>query len=224
MNKIQAQAASLADATLHRLAYRLNVVWKKWGPSDYHADCGVSFRNQIFLFADWMLYLFRQGYSNVPEVPNEWLRRNATSFLKLDSEEFVRCIGVSRIHIQAFWMQQHLEQQSGATYADTSLDRKLAGFGRQLDWIYLAHNIPVEWAQESHQLLVDHIDDGDGYVEASKELLGNRLVRTSLGWSEAASPDMWDPWICSADVSSHRQIDADPAEAQRCCHRVFSQF
>lgn len=224
MKKIEAQTATLADDTLHRIAYRLNVVWRKCGPDDYPADSGESFRNRMFLFADWMLYLFRQACSREPEVSNEWLRRNATAFVKLDSEEFVRCIGISLIHIESFWMHLHLQQQSAAACDAASLRHTLIGFGKQLDWMYLSHDIPVEWAQESHQLLVDHIGDGDGYVESAKEKLGNRLVKTSLGWSEAASPDMWDSWISSASMSALSQINESPAETKSFCQRVFAQF
>jgi len=224
MPAFEKQAASLAEETLHRLAYRLNVIWKKWGTEDYPTDHGIHFRNKMFLFGDWMLDMFKQGCARNSEVPNDWLFKNAKTFLQLSAEDFLRCIGMARIHMQAFWVNQLIEQNPRVFRDNATMKHELIGFGRQLDWIYTVHDLRVDIAQSWHQLLVDHIGNGEEYVQASKEHWGSHLVRTALGYSEASAPEMWDHWACAAEMSSLNQLDKDPTSTQRFCDSVFAQF
>jgi hypothetical protein len=223
MAGLEEQATTLANETLSRLAGRLNVIWRKWGSEDYPNDNGVEFRNKLFLFADWMVYLFTQACSDAPEVPNHWIRQNASKFLSLGSEDFMRCIGLSRVHMQAFWWHLHFYQDPRYLANEASVKRKLHAFGRELDWIYTSHDLPVEIVQEAHNLVIEHLEDGEDYLEASKEQLGRYFVRTPLGWSEASSPQGWDHWACGADMSSQSQLIEDPTRTLGFCERVFSQ-
>lgn len=223
MCDLEARAKTLTEETLHRTAFRLNKVWRLWGPKDYPDDQGVAFRNELFLFADWMLYLLRQGCSEDPEVENEWIARNATKLLSLDDEELMRCVGLCCIHMQAFSWHLHFLNHPSIPGDDTRVKQKLAAFGRQLDWVYTVHDLPQDVAAACHNLLVEHLGDRE-YLEASKEQLGVILVRTKLGWSEAASPEMWDYIACTADTSSKNQMLQDPVQTQQFCDRVFAQF
>lgn len=224
MPDIQERARTLAGETLDRLAHRLNVIWRKWGAADYPTDNGVEFRNEIFMFADWMLYLFRQGCSGDSEAPNEWIAKHARTFLNLDDEELTQCIGISRVHMQAFWWHLHFARNPSAVDDAPGTKRKLGAFGKQLDWIYTVHGLPEDVARASHQLLVKHIRNGDGYLEASKGLLGDFLSQTSLGRSQASSSAMWDQWATAADMSARNQLAEDPVQTKMFCDRVFAAF
>jgi hypothetical protein len=224
MAGLEEQASALAGETLHRLSGRLNVIWQKWGTEDYPDDNGVGFRNQLFLFADWMLYLFRQACSDDPEVPNQWIRQSASKFMALDSEEFMRCIGISRIHMQAFWWQLAFSQNPSLLVNARRVQQSMQTFGRELDWIYTVHDVPTEVGGAYHQLVLESIEDGDDYVEDSKEQLGKHLVRTQLGWCDASSPEGWDHWACGAFMSARNQLEQDPVRTQQFCEQVFGQF
>ena len=223
MSELEARAKTLTDDTLHRTTFRLNKIWKLWGPTDYPKDQGVAFRNELFLFADWMLYYIRQACSEAPVEANEWIARNATQLLSLSDEELMRCVGLCHIHMQAFSCHMHFLHNNSMLLDGTSVGLKLITFGRQLDWVYKVHDLPEEVAAASHALLAEHLGDEE-YLEASSEQLGMYLDKTTLGWSEASSPKMWDYIACAADMSSKSQIDKDPVETQQFCDRVFAEL
>lgn len=218
--------ATLADETLDRIAHRTNVIWKKWGPEDYPSDRGVAFRNKIFLFGYWMQLIFRDACSKDPEAHEEWICKNATTFLKLTSEDFTQCIGIALIYMEAFWL--HLVLQRQLSGYEFERDRAIVQhhfkrFGKQLDWIFNIHGIPSDAAKAFHDLVLEHRGE-QSYSAASKEQLGRLLLETPLGWSDASSPEEWDRWACAAGMSSRNQLDNDPKQSEYFCNRVFSQF
>jgi hypothetical protein len=224
MATLEGQAKILADATINRLLFRLNKIWHDFGREDYPEDNGVAFRNQIFLFADWMLYLFRQGYSDAPDAPSEWIERNQNTFLKLTDVEFMRCIGISHMYTKAFSWHMHFTNHPSLFPNDPTIPAKLKAFGRQLDWIYLVHDLREEDAVAAYKRVVDHVGDEENFIPVSKQQLGVYLAKTSLGWSEASSPDCWDVWACAAEMSSWNQMDQDPVQTKQFCERVFAGF
>ena len=154
---------------------------------------------------------------------NEWIARNATQLLSLSDEELMRCVGLCHIHMQAFSCHMHFLHNNSTLLDGTSVGLKLIAFGRQLDWVYNVHDLPEEVAAASHALLAEHLGDEE-YLEASYEQLGMYLVKTTLGWSEASSPKMWDYIACAAAMSSKSQIDKDPVETQQFCDREFAEL
>jgi hypothetical protein len=215
---------TLTGETLHRLAFRLNKIWKGWGPKTYPDDNGLHYRNELFLFAEWLTYFMNDACSANPKVANAWIRLNATRFLTLSSEDLMRCVGLARIYQESFWWHLHFYTEPTRLIDEGQVRRKLDAFGTQLDWIHNAHDLPGEVAQSSHKLVVDHLFNGEPYIEASKDLLGKHLVKTKLGWSEASSPERWDHLSCSADLSARRQLNEDSENAKSFCDEVFARF
>jgi hypothetical protein len=224
MATLEEQAKALAGETINRLLFRLNKIWLQLGREYYPKDNGVAFRNEIFLFADWMLYSFRQGYSDSPDQPNEWITRNRHAFLKLSDVEFMQCIGVSCMHMQAFTWHMHFTRHPAVASDDAAVKANLQAFGKQLDWIYLVHDLKEEDALAAYKLVVDHLGDEENYVPDSKQRLGIYLSKTSLGWSEASSPDQWDVLACAAYMSSWNQRDQDPVQTHQFCEQAFAGF
>lgn len=222
-NKQDKQAEALAADALHRIAFRLYKVWRQWGSNDYPEDQGVTFRDTLLLFADWMLYFIRNGCSGAPEVTNDRLAPHAQRILSLSDEDLMHCVGLCCIYQQSFLWHLHFLHNPTTLLSEASLKHKLAAFGRQLDWIYIVHDLQPEVAAGAYGLIVKYFG-GEEYMTASKEQLGMNLVKTPLGWSEAASPELWDYIACGAYMSSKNQIDKSPAETKAFCDQMFGQF
>lgn len=222
MTDLSSRAEALIQETMNELIHRLNVIWRKWGNEDYPQDGGVGFRNEIFLFGDWMFYLLRNGCSENSENPNEWMQRNALTLLGLDSSDMMRCVGLANMHMTIFWCYFNIKNSDSGLGDDSYIQQLLASNGRQLDWIYNVHSLPETTARAAHQLLVDHLNNGDEFVTANKELLGMQLTKTGLGWCEGSSPEMWDRWATSAYMSSKNQLTEEPAKTEQFCEQFFS--
>ncbi len=164
-----------------KIARHLQAVALEFGPTDFPGDGGVSFRNELFGFAD----CFACVVKHFPEIyPDDyWLQANYGRVLKATRDEIFDVIGVLHIFEVGYHFNKHLHGHNAAQFVQ---DYRIV-----LDWLFNTYDFDEDRRKEWHRLIAT-TKDNSKYNAFSKANMYLEVARAlDLRESDGQNSSAW---------------------------------
>jgi hypothetical protein len=190
-----------ANAALHSVGRRLLCAQQHWGVSHFPEDCGIKFRNTLYMYA--YTYLGVLCYELVQKPEGQWCASNRRAILGCKAPAVMHLIGLSHFHVQARLAYISLDESKRLVNAlelshperAPLLDghkRLIKTIHQSWDWINNAYDLEDGVAATWNRIVMD-ADSFDQCLRESKNLMYSQICKLlSSDPADSLNANSWE--------------------------------